>query len=484
MPQMRFVPNMRNCTEMRLGRARLWLAVAPLAVLAGPAYGVDLFAMPPPGTYSWTGFYAGANLGRSVGQGGGTMPYSGVPGLGSGTFLFNAQPSGVLGGGQAGYNYQLGNVVLGLETDIAGSGANDNIACFLSCLPGSVATLDHKLAWFGTTRGRAGWASGPIMTYVTLGAAYGETDSTLMVAAGGVANSLSVARTAGGWTWGTGIEAALAGNWTAKAEYLYVNLGTSSGSVGRVAFNAGNQERIYRGGVNYQFTPKAEAAVMPLSLWSGAYVGADLGYGVNRDPSTFLVANPIAGIGGPANESFNLTPRGYLGGGVIGYNWQAGPFVGGLDADLAGELGRGYFACAFLCGPTAAAGIDQQMTWLGTVRARGGYTVGPSLFYATVGLAQGEVKETVNEAVVGMQPAIFSFQHSKSGWTAGAGIENKFDLFGWFGPNFTTRTEYLYVDLGSTSDNFTYAGASETLSTKIRAHIWRSALVYKFSGDQ
>ena len=57
----------------------------------------------------------------------------------------------MIGGGQAGYNYQIGNIVLGLETDIQGSGADDKAACFLSCLPGSIATLDHKLAWFGIT---------------------------------------------------------------------------------------------------------------------------------------------------------------------------------------------------------------------------------------------------------------------------------------------------------------------------------------------
>jgi opacity protein-like surface antigen len=89
----------------------------------------------------------------------------------------------------------------------------------------------------------------------------------------------------------------------------------------------------------------------------------------------------------------------------------------------------------------------------------------------------------LDEAFVGAQLAAFSFQHTKTGWTAGAGIENKLDLFGWFGRNWTTRTEYLYVDLGYTTDNLTYAGANETLSVKVRAHIWR-ALIYKFGDAQ
>src|SRR3974377_1263789 len=96
----------RNCTEMTLGHWKIFVVIAPLGLtLADPALGADILAAPPLGTYSWTGFYAGANLGWAVGQGVGSMPYSGIPGLGSGTYAFNAQPAGVLGGGQAGYNY-------------------------------------------------------------------------------------------------------------------------------------------------------------------------------------------------------------------------------------------------------------------------------------------------------------------------------------------------------------------------------------------
>jgi hypothetical protein len=68
-----------------LGYSKIFAVIAPLGLaLAGPALGADVFAAPPPGTYSWTGFYAGANLGWAVGQGVGTMPYTGIPGLGSG----------------------------------------------------------------------------------------------------------------------------------------------------------------------------------------------------------------------------------------------------------------------------------------------------------------------------------------------------------------------------------------------------------------
>jgi len=73
---------------MTLGHWKSLAVMAPLGLaFAGPASGADVFAQPPmtAGSYSWTGFYAGANLGWAVGQGGGTMPYNGIPGLGSGT---------------------------------------------------------------------------------------------------------------------------------------------------------------------------------------------------------------------------------------------------------------------------------------------------------------------------------------------------------------------------------------------------------------
>ncbi len=120
---------------------KLLLAVAPLGVaFAGHAWGADVAMRPPnlaPVPYSWTGFYVGANLGYGVGQGSGAMTHGGVGG--PGIHMFNAQPAGVLVGGQAGYNYQIGSIVLGVETDIQGSAASDDATCLLSCLPGTSA---------------------------------------------------------------------------------------------------------------------------------------------------------------------------------------------------------------------------------------------------------------------------------------------------------------------------------------------------------
>ena len=82
----------------------------------------------------------------------------------------NLSPDGFNGGVQAGYNWQAGNTVFGIETDIQGASSEDNKTCF-DCGPG--LTVNSKLPWFGTVRGRLGYAVGPSLFYATGGFAYG-----------------------------------------------------------------------------------------------------------------------------------------------------------------------------------------------------------------------------------------------------------------------------------------------------------------------
>jgi outer membrane immunogenic protein len=444
------------------------LAGASLVLGLGvPAVAADLPVKAPPrkapviAPYSWTGWYIGANAGYGVGQKQGTFASS------LGIETFNAMPAGGFGGGQLGFNYQFGSFVLGAETDIQGAGISDTRTCLLGCIPGSSALIDQKLNWFGTTRARVGLANGPVLTYVTAGAAYGGTETGLTTTFGGVTNALSTTTTKTGWVWGTGVEAALAGNWTAKAEYLYLNLGSSavaSAATGVLAVK--NQEQIFRGGINYHFGPDQSAAIGPIYNWAGLFVGGTFGYGIGRNDSTFII--PAANA-----EAFFLSPRGFDGGGIIGYNWQFGSWVLGVDADFQGSTGSGYLTCVNLCSGVGATTIDQKLSWFGTARGRLGYAVGPALFYATGGAAFGEVKESIAQPATGNA----SFSHSKSGFAVGGGIENKLDLFGLLGPNWTTRTEYLYIDLGSINDTF---GAAQTLTSNLHEHVWRTVVSYKF----
>jgi outer membrane immunogenic protein len=458
----------------------LLLTGAPLAfALAAPAaFGADLAVKalpvkaPVAAPFSWTGWYMGVNAGYGVGQGYGQYAAPAGPvGFESsaavqqrraGMEAFNAMPAGGLGGGQLGYNYQLfGSFVIGAETDIQGAGISDS----RTALGGAV--INHKLDWFGTTRARVGLATGPVLSYVTGGAAYGGIETGISTPFGGTTNTT----TKTGWTWGSGVEAALGGNWTAKAEYLYVDFGsTGVASAATGALNVKNQEQIFRGGLNYRFGPPASpAAFAPAYNWAGFFLGGTIGYGLGHNDSTFT---PNAGFGGPVTEAFDLSPRGFDAGGILGYNWQFGSWVVGLEGDFQGSTGSGYLT-SLADGTT----VDQKLSWFGTARGRLGYSVGQALIYGTAGVAFGEVKEGITQGATSA-----SFTHTKSGFAVGGGIENKLDLFGLLSPNWTTRTEYLFVDLGSVTDTIVpVTGApAQTLNSNINEHIWRTVVTYKF----
>ncbi len=171
---------------------------------------------PPYGAYSWTGPYIGANLGYQWGDANGT----------------GLEPHGVTGGIQGGYNWQTGPWVFGAEADIQGSGADDTFAAFKFSNP-----------WFGTLRGRVGYAFNNILLYGTAGLAIGGGDMELL--------GLSETNTHVGWAAGLGLEVGFTPNWSAKAEYLYVDLDKESYFL--TGTRTGIESSVLRFGVNYRF---------------------------------------------------------------------------------------------------------------------------------------------------------------------------------------------------------------------------------------
>ena len=177
---------------------------------------------------------------------------NGTP-LYGGTKTFDVSSKGVLGGGQFGYNWQAStNAVLGFEADIQGSNIKGNGNCIVTCGAGVVTVLSlsafpvvfssdnvsHDIDWFGTVRGRLGYAAGPSLFYVTGGLAYGDVKRT--------GNVVGITTTLGGghvqqlrrvatpqygqdcWTTSAAVcESKIASNWSVKAEYLYVDLGST-----------------------------------------------------------------------------------------------------------------------------------------------------------------------------------------------------------------------------------------------------------------
>jgi len=208
-------------------------SVGVLAMFATAASAADLprrQSMPVKAPYiaphSWTGFYVGIN----GGGGWGTSTFSGA--LPSGSI----DTSGAVVGGTVGYNWQNGPAVFGLEGDVDWSDIRGSTAC-------GVASCETRNDWLGTFRGRLGYAANQFMPYITGGLAVGniKTDIT------GVGSSDN---TKAGWTIGGGLEAKLAGPWSAKIEYLYVDLGRSDAVAGT---DANFHTSLVRGGVNYKF---------------------------------------------------------------------------------------------------------------------------------------------------------------------------------------------------------------------------------------
>jgi outer membrane immunogenic protein len=230
--------------------------------------------------YNWTGFYVGLNGGYGWGRFGtsaNSITTSGsLVGIAAGTFdppqTFrgadrSVNGNGWLGGGQIGYNYQIGTWVLGVEGDYQAAGLKGTDR-FLGSAQGPIYNTTAKVESFGTIRARAGYAFDDLLIFATAGLAVGEAKAETSVQGGvpGPGNdnpvfSGSDTQTLVGWTIGAGAEYAIAhSNWSVKAEYLYADFGDKKfvvgfpGTDGDVARSTGDvTASILRLGVNYRF---------------------------------------------------------------------------------------------------------------------------------------------------------------------------------------------------------------------------------------
>ncbi len=237
--------------------------------------------------YNWTGFYIGGNAGYGWGRSKTADTFtSPAPPVGTPEAVVAASTSrfkmdGAVGGGQFGYNWQSNRFVYGIEADIqrsnqkgstsfacpvpqVGFGCNELIA---AAMEGRVptASFNQRLDWFGTLRGRIGALVAPdTLIYGTGGLARGriETNGTITnyFTTSVATTTFSHKSTRYGWTAGAGVERRFIGNWTARLEYLYVDLGTVSGSILArgftpldFAYSSRISDNIVRIGLNYRF---------------------------------------------------------------------------------------------------------------------------------------------------------------------------------------------------------------------------------------
>src|SRR5262245_4819901 len=198
-----------------------FIGIVGLMLATGPALAADIspFGKAPSPTglgYNWSGPYFGINLGYLWGT----------------VTTLRVNPRGFAGGVQAGYNWQVGQAVFGGEADLQVSAAEDTFAPFTFSNP-----------WFGTVRGRAGYAFDNVLLYATAGLAYGRGRLEIP--------GLSETRTHLGWAGGGGVEIGLTPDWSAKAEYLFIGLSDKTYVVSGI--NSGIDSHLVRAGVSYRF---------------------------------------------------------------------------------------------------------------------------------------------------------------------------------------------------------------------------------------
>jgi outer membrane immunogenic protein len=191
-------------------------------------------------------------------------------------------------------------------------------------------------------------------------------------------------------------------------------------------------------------------APVPYFNWSGFYFGLNGGGAWGNSSHTDVNL-------GNATGEFGIS--GGLIGGTLGFNYQVGSWVWGLEGDLDWAKIHGR------SGAINGVNYDSYLQWLSTVRGRVGFAFDRFLPYVTGGLAAGDVKGTVTGPVT-----ILSGTNTQTGWTVGAGLEYAFT------PSLSAKAEYLYVDLGSSTpvpgDN-----------VELKSHVVRGGLNWRFNWD-
>ena len=246
-------------------------------------------------------------------------------------------------------------------------------------------------------------------------------------------------------------------------------------------------------------------AAAPAPIWSGFYAGLNAG-GTWANNSSLNVSTWPVGVGHPTGAALwtgsvpTGSSAGFIGGGQIGFNWQANlrglGFVTGVEADIQGIAGDSSSSSAIVSAAPLDGGMltstmrgNSSLSYIGTVRGRVGYLAMPNLLvYGTGGLAYGGVNASLslfqlNGGIPGAWGGGTSnYSSTQVGWTAGGGVEYMFL------PNWSAKAEYLYYDLGSMASNavsyhFTPgrpAGIADVsnVSTRFNGNIVRAGINY------
>jgi opacity protein-like surface antigen len=481
---------------------KLILGSSSWLLLGAAASAADLPAVakiPPATAQSWAGFYLGAHGGYGWGRNDFSLVLAGFNYSGS------INSAGAVFGGHAGYNWQFGRAVTGLEIDFSAADirGSTSTAGFVPNQFTFTHTRTDRAKFLGTARGRLGWsATDNLLVFGTAGVAWERFDNSFDERDVSAVNAFQNGTRSGttpfdrfGWVAGAGVEAKLPGsNWIGRLEYLHYDFATvetvrslTTTNPGNTALSerAGNQSYdVVRAALSYKFgapvasgaIPYAKAPPMTTAMsWAGFYLGVHGGYGWGvhqySDPWRFT---PLASLAGPSL-------RGGVYGGHAGYNWQFDRTVAGFELDFSGTDIKG-------ASPTSFAGVESASTttniaYLGSIRARLGWSPLDSvLLYGTAGLGWERLDRNsliVSPAQAGTQTFASVATSNHFGWVAGAGVEAKLPGSNWIG-----RLEYLHYDFGTIESSGLINTNIFVPSSAGNHHldILRAGLSYKF-GD-
>ncbi len=202
-------------------------SIVPLTANAADIYrpappSVSYKDAPVEPSYGWAGLYVGINGGYGWSSSGSVLDYNG--GFLGSDASGRALPSGGFGGAQIGYNFQSGSLVYGIEADFQGGDIADRLAG--TTANGNGFNEKERVDWFGTARGRLGYAFGRALFYATGGFAYGDVRQRAFATDGIDSVTLRNSGIQTGFTVGGGLEYKISPNWSLKAEYQYIDLGS------------------------------------------------------------------------------------------------------------------------------------------------------------------------------------------------------------------------------------------------------------------
>ncbi len=441
-----------------------------VSLCVGPSLADD----PASPVNTWTGFYGGVS--------GGIGSFNGRA-MDWGYDLFE-NPDGDIDlrgfagifGAQAGYNTQLGGVVLGLEGDVSWTGFNKDRSF----------SGDHyvkaKMGWLATVRGRMGLVNDRAMAYVTGGLALagvehcGNENNPCLIDGN---DEIAWSGTRPGLVAGVGVEAWLSNRWSFKSEYLYLvtadkNIVYDAASNQDVDF--GFDAHIFRVGLNYHLggLPTGGGSDVPADgPWQGLYAGVSGGIGSFNGRATDWDRGAFSDPDGDIDQ------RGFAGiaGAQAGYNHQHGGLVFGLEGDVSWT---GFSEDrTFLDGTTLDSYVKSNMDWLATVRGRIGVANDQAMAYVTGGLALAGVEHCANN-----EPSApcsidndenIAWSGTQPGLVAGAGVEARLS------DRWSFKSEYLY--LVTADQNIVYDTANDRdIDFGFDAHLFRAGLNYHLGG--